>query len=341
MLRCRAGRRSRSLARDRLLRWGFGLLTAFAVLVCTPSMARADAPDLGNDPYEWNYMFPLTGTKLASKGIRFPLPFGIGLNYLQIMQDVNIDSVRVAANDGEFVDLTKYLEFEEVKSNVKGLNARFDLWILPFLNVYGLANYIADSDTDVLITEPFNLRAGASQTGYGGGFGATGAFGFWGVFATLDVNFTWNQMEKLDAPVRTFVLAPRVGKRIPLGGPVHLAGWVGAMRQEIEADTSGSISLAETVGGDGNPVEQKIADWYEGLSPVEQAIVREFGERFPDRGDPIIHYKLDKALADPWNLLLGMEVDFATRYQIRMEYGFIGRTQLLFSLNYRFGLITH
>jgi hypothetical protein len=202
-----------------------------------------------------------------------------------------------------------------------------------------MANYIVDGDTDVYITEPFNLRAGATQTGYGGGFGATGAFGFWGIFATVDVNFTWNQMEKLDAPVRTFVLAPRFGKRIPLGGPVHLAGWVGAMRQDIEADTSGSISLAETVGGDGNPVEEKIADWYEGLSPVEQAIVREFAERFPDRGDPTIHYKLDKALADPWNLLVGMEVDFAKRYQIRMEYGFVGRTQLLFSLNYRFGLI--
>ncbi len=329
---------------DRRARVGKAVLGAcfsLTLFLASERAHAAEAPDLGNDPYEWNYLFPITGSKLASKGLRFPFPFGIGLNYLQIVQNVNIDSVRVAVNDSEFVDLSKYLKFDSVTSNVKGLNARFDLWVFPFLNVYGLANYIADSDTDVLISEPFSLRAGASQTGYGGGFGATGAFGAFGFFATLDTNFTWNQMEKLDAPVRTFVLAPRVGKRFRLGGPVHIAGWVGAMRQDIEADTSGSINLAEAVGGEdnGQSVEEKARAWYDGLDPVEQRIVSAIGERLPDRGDPVIHYKLDKALADPWNLLLGMEVDFSQRCQIRTEFGFLGRTQFLFSLNYRFGLI--
>ncbi|HEX6764353.1 MAG TPA: hypothetical protein VF103_02720 [Polyangiaceae bacterium] len=319
----------------------FAPCLALTVFFAAPRARAAEAPDLGNDPYQWNYVFPITGTKLASKGIRFPFPFGIGLNYLQIVQNVNIDSVRVAVNDSEYVDLSKILKFDSVTSNVKGLNARFDLWVLPFLNVYGLANYIADSDTDVLISEPFDLRAGASQTGYGGGFGATGAFGAFGFFVSLDTNFTWNQMQKLDAPVRTFVLAPRIGKRFHLGGPVSLAGWFGAMRQDIEADTSGSINLADAVGGseNGQSVEEKARAWYDGLDPVEQRIVSAIGERLPDRGDPIIHYKLDKALADPWNLLIGMEADFSQRYQIRTEFGFLGRTQFLLSLNYRFGLI--
>ena len=34
-----------------------------------------------------------------------------------------------------------------------------------------------------------------------------------------------------------------------------------------------------------------------------------FGGRFPTGGDPTIHYKLDKALANPWNGLIGMEAD--------------------------------
>ena len=34
-----------------------------------------------------------------------------------------------------------------------------------------------------------------------------------------------------------------------------------------------------------------------------------------------------------------MEVDFSQRYQLRTELGFLGRSQFLFSLNYRFGLI--
>jgi hypothetical protein len=322
---------------------GKRLLAAFVALLALcwlPRSARADAPDGGNEPYEWKYVFPIFGDKLAAKGMRFPQPFGIGLNFLEIRQDIQIENVRIAVNDGEFVDLDKFIKFDKTRSKIDGANLRFDLWVLPFLNVYGLANYIIDSDTEVHLSEPFPLAAGASQQGYGGGFGATGAFGFFGFFGTFDLNFTWNQMEKLDAPVRTVVFAPRVGKRFHLGGPVSVAPWVGAMRQKIEADTSGSINLSEAVGGSNEgSVEGKVEDWYNGLGPIEQAIVSEIGERFPDRGDTVIHYKLDKSLAKPWNMLVGMEADFSQQFQIRIEYGFIGRTQFLFGLNYRFGLI--
>jgi hypothetical protein len=311
-----------------------------AAFLALPRAALADAPDVGNKPYEYEYMFPIWGDKLASKGIRFPLPFGIGINYAYIHQDINIDNVQLAVNDGQFVDLSNIVKFESVESTVMGLSGRLDLWVLPFLNVYGLATYAADSDTDVLLSDPFALRSGASQTGYGGGFGFTGAFGVLGFFATLDVNFTWNKVEKLDSAVRTFLLTPRIGKKFRLG-KVALSPWVGAMRQDIEVDTSGSIALSEAIGEPSDEFQEKMGNWYNSLPPGQQIVVGQVVERLQGVRDATIRYKLDKSLADPWNMLLGMEADFSDRVQLRTEFGFIGRTQMILGLNYRFGLITH
>lgn len=310
-------------------------------LLLTPRAAHAQgAPDIGNKPYKYDRLFPFLGKKLASRGISFPLPFGIGINYAYAKQGVDITGVNIALNDGKYTDLSKIVKFDHVTSTVKVINSRLDLWVFPFLNVYGLGSYVVDSDTDVLLSEPFALRSGASQSGYGGGFGATAAFGFWGFFGVVDANLSWTKMEKLDSAVRTFLLTPRVGKRFKLGESVWISGWVGAMRQSIEADTQGSISLKDAVGAPQGSFESKVASWYNSLPAGQQGGVSQLvgGITGPNaERDPTIHYKLDKALSDPWNMLVGTEIDLHKRVQMRMEYGFIGRTQLIMGLCYRFG----
>jgi len=330
---------SKGTSRTGLPKWLLAGIAAAGTLLAMPETARADAPDGFNEPYEYNYKFPLWGKKLASRGLKFPLPFGIGLNYLSINQDVNIDGVEIAVNDSEYVNLDEIVKFEKVRSSVQGIGARFDLWVFPFLNVYGLASYAANVDTEVVLAQPFKLRAGAAQSGYGGGFGVTGAFGVFGFFVTMDANWTWQNMEKLDTLVRTFLLTPRIGKKFYLSPSVSIAPWVGAMRQEIAAETSGSILLSETIGEPSDSFKAKVGEWYGNLSPGQQAVVGAVAGRLQEREDPVIHYRLDKALADPWNMLLGFEVDLHQRVQMRMEYGFLGRSQLLLGINYRFGLI--
>jgi hypothetical protein len=316
---------------------------AFGIVLFASRPARAENPDGGNAPYEWKYMFPIWGKDLASKGMLFPYPFGFGITYLEAIQPIDVKNLQVAINDGEFVDVSRFVKFESLDSNVQAANARLDLWVLPFLNVYGLANYLISTEGDAVLSKPFPLRAGSTQTGYGGGFGVTGAFGFFGFFCAADANFTWNQLSNLESPVRTFVLAPRIGKRFPITNKVAISGWIGAMRQDVQADTSGSIRLSDAVGDKNEgTVEGEIARWYAGLGPDDQAAVGAFGSRFPTTGgdrDPTIHYKLDKALAHPWNGLIGFDADFNRRFQIRTELGFFGRTQMLVGVNYRFGFI--
>src|SRR4051794_34986170 len=96
-------------------------------LLLGPRAAEAQgAPDIGNKPYKYDRVFPFWGTKLASRGISFPLPFGIGINYAYAKQGVDITGVNVAVNDGNYTDLSKIVKFDHVTSTVKVINSRLD-----------------------------------------------------------------------------------------------------------------------------------------------------------------------------------------------------------------------
>ena len=309
-----------------------------ALLLWTTNQAFAQAPDAGNDPYEWEWAFPLLGDKVAERGIKVPLPWGIGVNYVFVDQPIEISRIAVGVNDSEMVDISDLIVFDELSAKLHALNLRLDLWLLPFMNVYVMGNYAVQADTNVSIAEPFSFDAGAVQSGYGGGLGTTFAGGFKGFFGTLDLNWTWNKMQKLDQPVGTRLLTPRVGKNLGTHGGIEWIVWGGAMRQIIDSETKGKISLSDAISGDGEGKFQDDLDaWYEALPPARQAIVRGIVGRLEGAGDTTIRYDLDKAIAYPWNALIGTEIGLSPAWRVRAELGFINRTQVLVGLNYRFG----
>jgi hypothetical protein len=320
------------------IRGAFRTAALVAAFLVVPASAFAQAPDAGNAPARWPYSFPLWGEKLAERGLQFPLPFGIGLNYAFIDQPIDISRIAVGVNDSEMVDLSDLIVFDDLNSKVHALNLRVDLWVLPFLNLYAMGNYAIESQTAVSIAEPFSFDAGATQSGYGGGFGFTLAGGVWGFFGTLDLNWTWNKLQKLDLPVGTFLLTPRIGRNFGTLGGVEWIFWVGAMRQIIESETRGDIRLSDAVGGSGDGgFQDDLVAWYDGLPPARQAVVRGVVGRIQAAEDPVIHYDLDKAVAFPWNLLIGTEIGLTREWRVRAEVGFIQRTQVIIGLNYRFG----
>ena len=306
------------------------------VAISTPALAQA--PDAGNAPSKWPYALPLWGDKLAERGMKFPLPFGLGLNYAFIDQPIEISRIAIGVNDSEMVDITDLIVFDDLNSKVHAMNLRADFWLFPFLNLYAMGNYALESQTSVSIAEPFSFDAGAVQRGYGGGFGGTLAGGAWGFFGTLDLNWTWNKMQKLEDPVGTTLMTPRVGKNFGTYGGIEWIFWVGAMRQIIESKTRGQIRLSDAIGGSGDGgFQDDLQAWYDGLPPSRQAIVRGIVGRLEGGGDPVIRYDLDKAVAYPWNMLVGTEIGLSRAWRIRAEVGFIHRTQVIVGLNYRFG----
>lgn len=315
-------------------------LLALAVLA-TSTSAFAQAPDAGHDAIEWDYTFPLLGDKVAERGIKLPLPFGLGLNYAFVDQPIEISRVAAGVNDGEMIDLSNLIEFDDVNSRVHALNLRADLWLLPFLNIYAMGNYAIQAETQVSISQPFSFDVTATQPGVGGGFGGTLAGGAWGFFGTVDLNWTWNKMEKLDDPVGTRLLTPRVGKNLGTHLGIEWIVWVGAMQQRIESKTQGAIKL-DDLGADSENggFNEKLENWYEGLPPSRQAIVRGLVGRLEGNDNPTIHYDLHKAVKYPWNALVGTEIGLTSAWRLRAEFGFINRTQLILGFNYRFGGFT-
>src|SRR5262245_8052000 len=91
-----------------------GLIRTLALtvlLLALPVAVFAQAPDAGHAPGAWPYTFPLWGEKLAQRGLQFPLPFGIGLNYAFIDQPIDISRIAVGVNDSEMVDLSDLIVF--------------------------------------------------------------------------------------------------------------------------------------------------------------------------------------------------------------------------------------
>jgi len=308
----------------------------------TSASAFAQAPDAGHDAIEWDYTFPLLGDKVAERGIKLPLPFGLGVNYAFVDQPIEISRVAVGVNDSEMVDLSNLIEFDDVNSQVHALNVRADLWLLPFLNVYIMGNYAIQAETQVSISQPFSFDVTATQPGVGGGFGGTLAGGAWGFFGTVDLNWTWNKMQKLDDPVGTQLLTPRIGKNLGTHWGIEWIVWAGAMRQRIESKTKGQISLNELAPDSEGGFHDNLENWYEGLPPSRQAIVRGIVGRLDgnDDGDTVIRYDLHKAVKYPWNALIGTEIGLTQAWRLRAEFGFINRTQLILGINYRFGGFT-
>lgn len=327
--------------RSRLAPWSARWPAAFALLAIVlggaATASAQNAPDAGGKPYEWKYMLPIFGHKLAERGTKFPLPFGINLNYAWLQQPIVIDKLELAVNDGDYVNLDKIVKFDKVTAAAHGLNLRVDAWLFPFLNVYALGNYIIQAQTDVRLSEPFPLTAGATQAGGGGGLGTTLAYGAFGFFFTGDFNWTRNKMQKLTAPVDTLLFTPRVGRKVFRKGKYELAMWAGTMFQSIGAKTTGKIRLSEAVG-DSGALRDKVQDWYDGLTPPQKALVGSIVDGLESPGDPVIHYRLNKRVQYPWNMVLGAQLEINEHWQLRTEVGFIHRTQVIAGLNYRFGI---
>jgi hypothetical protein len=95
--------------------------------------------------------------------------------------------------------------------------------------------------------------------------------------------------------------------------------------------------LSEALGDAAGSFQQKVQDWYDGLPPGRQMIFQGLVDRITAAGDPVIHYDLDKAVAYPWNMLIGTEIGLTDAWRLRAEVGFIHRTQFIFGINYRFG----
>ncbi|HWR94702.1 MAG TPA: hypothetical protein VN192_05845 [Flavobacterium sp.] len=243
---------------------------------------------------EYPYHLPIWGEKVAQKGYKLPYSAGVSVNYFWAEQDIVIDNLYVGFNNGPMYDLDEIIRFNNSVSEATSFSIRPDIWLLPFLNVYGVFAKIDSStaiDAGLWVPDENNnwsqvltFGSTAKFNGTTFGFGMTPTIGVGGGWLALDMNVAWTDLDALEDPAFSFVFGPRIGKTIKLKKPdSNINLWTGAFRLDLKSETVGSLALTDVVSGSDAQAKvdagfAKVAEkqtsvdnWWNGLTPMEQA----------------------------------------------------------------------
>lgn len=243
---------------------------------------------------EYPYALPIWGEKVTQKGYHLPYSAGLSVNYFWQESDITIDNLYVGFNNGPQYNLDQIVRFNGAVATASSLSVRPDVWVLPFLNVYGMLGKVDTStaidagvwvpDADNNWSEVYSLASTAKFDGTTFGIGMTPTIGIGGGWLALDMNVAWTDLSGLEKPAQSFVFGPRMGKSFKLKKPEsNITFWTGAFRVHLKSETAGSLALSEVIsGGDAQArvdagfakVAEKqtsVDNWWNGLSQAEQA----------------------------------------------------------------------
>ncbi|MGR5161579.1 TonB-dependent receptor [Vibrio owensii] len=243
---------------------------------------------------------PIWKDRAEALGYDLPKPFGVNLSYMSMEQGINVDSISLSGLHG----LEKLLKMEASggKQASDVMTLRGDVWLFPFLNVYGLVGTLDGySETNVKVSllgkqlGEFPFRLDLDGYTYGGGFVLAG--GYDQMFALVDASYTQTNLNVIDGAIDAIVVSPRVGYDFHKNG-VPLRFWVGAMYQNVEQELSGTLKQA--------------------------------GINLSGRFD------VKQRLESEWNTLAGMQYQINDDWYLLGEAGFGDRQSIFFSLDRRF-----
>ncbi len=245
---------------------------------------------------EYPYALPIWGDKATKRGFNLPYSAGVSAQYFSQESLILIDNLNVGFNNGQMYNLDGLVRFDEAKATASAFTIRPDIWLFPFLNVYGILGK-AEATTNVnfgvwvpdstgidkqVISASTVVEFNTSTFG----LGMTPTIGVGGGFLALDMNIAWTDVPQLKKPARTFVFGPRFGKSFKLKKPEQtIAVWAGGFRVSIDGETDGSIALSEVFPGGGSEAaakidngivkvedaQQQVDAWWNGLTPPQQA----------------------------------------------------------------------
>lgn len=286
--------------------------------------------------------FPIWGDEARARGYSIPLPFGVNLSYMNIRQNVDVDSITFSGlklgahpipSDMFAIDVG------HTRERSKTENLRLDMWVFPFLNIYGLMGYTKGSSVSNVSVDADPSRYtgidriiassvhSLNQSGdlqnidftldfegvtYGTGITLAGGYKNW--FTLVDTNYTRTNFDILDGKISALTVSPRVGYRFDMpqiSGPSHLSVWVGAMYQDVQQEFKGNLSDLHM------PVE---------LQPLINSVNKDDDGRFD----------VKQHLTSPWNTLIGAQYELTQNFNVLTEIGFNERNSFFIAGEYRF-----
>lgn len=305
---------------------------------------RSDERDsIKNAEYPWR--LPVMGQKLRDLGFELPFPNGIGINTAFSTQDLLVSNLRVGIGEGDLIPVDGIARFNEIRANVEAYTVRYDFWLLPFLNFYGIAGR-THSLTKVDLGLPFNAVFNAENNGTVVGWGTVVAGGVGPLILSANFTMAWTFIPSLDDPAQSYLIGGRGGWLFRFKNPgSNLAVLVGADYLRINPASSGTADLEKVIGitpdGKQNALEG-LNDWYEDLSDRQQTVIEPVYNglsSYLGSNDPVeLKYQFNKELYYPVSMTVGFNLQLNHRYTLTGIYSFLGsRDQLVIGLGYRFG----
>jgi hypothetical protein len=285
-------------------------LSLSAALLLSTSVFAAE-PTLSTNEDRWSSFLPIGAEKAREHGYGLPLPFGVGVNFMNIWQDYDIKSIDLTLQGPVPIPI-EGVQVSTASGTAMSVDGRIDAWVFPFLNVYGVAGYTrGDSTAQALVPAsslgmfgitndlrfPFTLDY--EGVTYGGGLTLVG--GYKEFFASMDYNYTVTQLNVADSLITANVFTTRLGWNGQIGR-FQGAAWLGSMYQGIAQKFRGDLDVA--------------------LPPLP--------------GTLPVQYAVDQEATDPWNMLAGVQWHISKHFDLAVEGGFIGRRQILASMTCRF-----
>ena len=328
------------------------VLTASAPYATKKVMKSKQAYTDSIKQVQYDYIFPFLGQKVYRRGFDIPYPVGVMGNFMIMDQGIVIENMQLGLTtdnlDIPLTNVDEFIKFGDNSNKAYTVNMRPDIWILPFLNVYGLFGY-GRSETTVRLTEPVEFTSVVQQGIRTTGFGVMGAFGIGPIWTSIDANWTWNKPDLLDKPVNVSVLGFRFGKTFIFNQHPerNIAIWAGGMRVRMGSSTVGQIQLIDALPPEvwerRDEFVAKYDNWYDSQpgfiqGKIDDSPLPDIVDRIEQAdGDSIIKYGMDKKAKQEWNGIFGAQFQLNKRWMFRTEWGLIGdRKSALASVNYRF-----
>ncbi|TLX70837.1 hypothetical protein E9993_21615 [Labilibacter sediminis] len=269
---------------------------------------------------DYPYLLPILGDKVTKLGFDIPYSAGLSVQYVNQKSDILISDLHVGFNHGQMFGIDEIVRFDKATALSNAVNFRPDLWIFPFLNVYGIyARSQSETNVGFGMYMPGNFTFENEELNWDWvkvmdaettakfeattfGFGITPTVGVAGGFFALDMNWTWSDIPELDDPAKIFIFGPRFGKTFQFKKPQsNIAVWVGGFRVKMGGQTDGSLILrdlwpemdSKIEGGQEKiaDAQQTLNDWWDGLTPqekIENLVKKEAAEAALNLGDKVL-----------------------------------------------------
>lgn len=305
----------------------------FLLLTPTPSFTQQNTPGLIlNDETsklenkEIVNFLPLFNKQIRKKGHSSPKAFGVGISGLAYQQEFISTDLKIVGttNLGQNIFARGDSVSQQTTAAEIKIYAKPNIWIFPFLNVYGIIGYTSGRINpdlyingiiiedlpgigDYLIDTSFILNDKIVYHGSTYGFGTTFSMGIKKLVLLLDYHYTVTNPSELEGKLYNHFASIKLGWMINTNTEkLKLMIWTGALYISNNQSFKGEITVDE----------------------IAPELIPIFGEKADYFGN--IEAK------NKWNAVIGSNLLINKHHNIFIEFGFINRQQASFGYGFMF-----